>query len=356
MSAIRVGLDARLYGRGLGIATYIDGLAKALAQRSDVSEVVLVGPGHDPRPGTTPASGGVTRALADPRLARRQLADLELDVLHFCANLGWLRRGAVPHALTVHDAIFLDDRGRTPRQRIGRAAMRALVPGSIRAACAIITASEASRRELARVGAGDRLVHVCPHGAPDDVVPSGEPRTDVLLFTGSDPRKGTTLALQTWEAALPKLPVGTRLHVLTAAGISDRDRRHAARLPRTVIYGRLERAVLVTLLGSARALLHTSGAEGFGLPVLEAMTGGAVVVGGFAPSVQWIAGDALARDTGPGLAAALVAVCRDDELAAHLRERGLRRAAQFSWAASAERHVAAYREAIASRPHPARGR
>lgn len=356
MSAIRVGLDARLYGRGLGIATYIDGLAKALAQRGDVSEVVLVGGGPDPGPGTRSVRGRVTGALADPRLARRQLADLELDVLHFCANVGWLRRGAVPHALTVHDAIFLDDRGKTLRQRIGRAAMRALVPRSIGAASALITVSETSRRELARLGAGDRLVHLCPPGAPDDVVPSGGPRTDVLLFAGSDPRKGTTRALQTWEAALPELPVEARLHVLTAAGISDGDRRHATRLPRTVIHGRLERAELATLLGRARALLHTSRAEGFGLPVLEAMTGGAVVVGGLAPSVRWIARDALAPDPGSGLAAVLVSVCRDDELAARLRERGLRRAAQFSWAASADRHVAAYRDAIASGAHPARGR
>ncbi len=36
MSPLRVGLDARLYGRGLGIATYIDGLAKALALRADI--------------------------------------------------------------------------------------------------------------------------------------------------------------------------------------------------------------------------------------------------------------------------------------------------------------------------------
>jgi glycosyltransferase involved in cell wall biosynthesis len=354
MSAIRVGLDARLYGRGLGIATYIDGLANALAQRSDVSEVVLLGGGAGSRSGATCVRGPFALALADPRLARRQLADLELDVLHFCANLGWLRRGAVPHALTVHDAIFLDARGRTLRQRTGRTAMRALVPRSIAAASALITGSAAAQQELTRLRVRARHVHVCPHGAPDDVVPSREPRTDVILFAASDPRKGTALALQTWEEALPELPAATRLHVLTAAGLADGDARHAARLPGTVVHGRLERPDLVALLGSARALLHTSHAEGFGLPVLEAMTGGAVVVGALAPSVRAIAGDALAPASGCGLVASLVAVCRDDRLAARLRARGLQRAAQFSWAESARLHMAAYREAITAR-HPARG-
>lgn len=346
MSGIRVGLDARLHGRGLGIATYIDGLAEALMQRSDVDEVLLLGGGAGSVSGATSVHGPIGRALADPRLGRRQLAGLELDVLHFCANIGWLRRGAAPHALTVHDAIFLDARGRTLRQRAGRAAMRTLVPRSIDATPALITVSAVARQELARLGAGDRHVHVCPHGAPGDIVPSKAPRTDVLVFAASDPRKGTTLALQTWEAALPELPATTRLHILTAAGLAAGDARHAARLPRTVIHGRLERRALVALLGRARALLHTSRAEGFGLPVLEAMTGGAVVVGGLAPSVRWIAGDALAPDSGAGLAAALVTVCRDDKLAARLRARGIRRAAQFSWEASAELHLAAYREAI----------
>lgn len=346
MRALRVGLDARLHGRGLGIATYIDGLATALARRGDVAEVVLLGGGDAAVPGIRCVRGAAALALADPRLAPRALDELELDCLHFCANVGWLRRGAVPHVLTVHDAIFLDARGRTARQRAGRAAMRALVPRAIASASALIAVSDVARGDLARLGIGTRPVHVCPHGAAEDVAPLDVPRRDVLVFAASDPRKGTTLALRTWEAALPELAPTTRLHLLTAAGLGAQDRAYAARLPRTTIHGRLPRAELVALLGSARALLHTSGAEGFGLPVLEAMRGGTVVVGGIAPSVRWIAGDALAPLPDGGLAASLVSVCRDDELAARLRARGLRRAAQFTWAASAELHVAAYRAAI----------
>lgn len=347
MSALRVGLDARLHGRGLGIATYIDGLAKALDARADVGEVVLLGARTS---ADGPALGGSRRAemlaLSDPGLGRRQLAAVGLDVLHFCGNIGWLRRGPVAHALTVHDAIFLDARGRTARQVVGRAAMRVLVPRSLAAASSVVTVSDVARGDLARLGFRAGPVHVCPHGAPDDIVALDVPRTDVIVFAASDPRKGTSLALRTWEAALPRLPAAARLHILTAAGLGAADAAHAARLSRVTVCGRLERAELAALLGSARALLHTSRAEGFGLPVLEAMAGGTVVVGGLAPSVRWLAGDALAGAGAAELVDELVAVCADDALAADLRLRGLRRAAGFSWEASAELHMRAYRAAI----------
>jgi glycosyltransferase involved in cell wall biosynthesis len=48
------------------------------------------------------------------------------------------------------------------------------------------------------------------------------------------------------------------------------------------------------------------------------------------------------------LAAALRAVLTDSALAAQLRERGLRRAAQFSWANTARNTVAVYEQACAA--------
>ena len=336
VSLLRIGIDTRLHARGLGIATYVDGLARALADHPEVEEVVLLG------------AAGVT--AIDPALRPARLLALHLDVVHFPANLGWLRRGPVPHVLTVHDAIFLHARGRTPRQLAGRALMRALVPRSASVAWEVVTVSDVARQDLRQLGV-DRHVHVCPHGAPQDVAPQPGPRTAVLLFAASDPRKGTTLALHAWEAALAELPEQTELLVLTAAGIGDDDARLAARLPRVRTLGRLDRSVLARLLGTARALLHTSSAEGFGLPVLEAMAGGTVVVGGLAPSVRWLAGDALADAGGArhaaALAHALVEVCTHDRLAAELASRGRRRASQFTWAASAERHLAAYKAAVA---------
>lgn len=339
MRALRIGIDMRLQQRGLGVATYVDGLVGALAQRTDVEEVV----GLD---------AGDRRLLADPAGSARRLAELRLDVLHFPANIGWLRRGPVPQVLTVHDAIFLDDRGRTARQRVGRAAMRVLVPRSLAVADEVVTVSDVAREDLLRLGVR-REVHVCPHGSADDIVPRDPRRATVVVFAASDPRKGTALALRVWEAALGGLPQRTELLLLTAAGLSDADARMAGRLPRVRVIGRLERAQLAQTLGEARALLHTSTAEGFGLPVLEAMGAGAVVVGGLAPSVRWLAADALAGSGGglhpERLARALVDVCADDALAEELRARGMRRAAQFTWAASAEGHVVAYRAAIAGR-------
>ena len=296
------------------------------------------------------ACGG---ALIDPALSPGRLASLDLDVVHFPANLGWLRRGPVPHVLTVHDAIFLHARGRTARQLAGRALMRALVPRSVSMACEVVTVSDVAREDL-RSGLGvDRHVHVCPHGAPEDIVPQPGPRSAVLVFAASDPRKGTALALEAWRTALPALPAQTELYLLTAAGSATRTRvlllaflgfaDSIASIVRAGIAARERSGVAAHLIRGGLRAPRTR----------QAMVGGAVVVGGLAPSVRWLAGDALAgvggaRDAA-SIAAALVEVCTHDGLASDLRSRGRTRASQFTWSASAEGHMTAYRAAIERR-------
>ena len=80
--------------------------------------------------------------------------------------------------------------------------------------------------------------------------------------------------------------------------------------------------------------------EGFGLPALEAMACGAPVVVSTGNSLTEIVGDAaLAVDPRDeaALAQAMDRILGDERLAANLRERSLRRAAQFSWDAASAR-------------------
>ena len=102
---------------------------------------------------------------------------------------------------------------------------------------------------------------------------------------------------------------------------------------------------LVALLRGADALVHASAHEGFGFPPLEAMACGTPVVALRASSVPEVVGDA-GELAAPGeLGAALARVLGDPGLRAELRERGLARAADFTWERCAELTVAAYREA-----------
>jgi len=106
---------------------------------------------------------------------------------------------------------------------------------------------------------------------------------------------------------------------------------------------------LPPLYRGASFLLQASLAEGFGLPVVEAMACGAPVVASDLPVFREVAGDA-ARFFDPrdaeAIALAMREVHADAALRAQLRARGIDRARSFSWDDAAERTLAIYREVL----------
>jgi glycosyltransferase involved in cell wall biosynthesis len=97
---------------------------------------------------------------------------------------------------------------------------------------------------------------------------------------------------------------------------------------------------------AADVFVYPSFNETFGLPILEAMACGCPVVTSDRSSMPEIAGGAamLADPTDPGsIARALLDVMQSD--GSRLREMGIRRAAQFTWKATAEATLDVYREA-----------
>jgi glycosyltransferase involved in cell wall biosynthesis len=90
--------------------------------------------------------------------------------------------------------------------------------------------------------------------------------------------------------------------------------------------------------------------EGFGLPVLEAMAAGTPTVVANAASLPEVAGDAarLVEPDTDSVAAGLLDVLSDEGTSAELKRRGLLRAASYTWEATAQAHLRAYREALES--------
>jgi glycosyltransferase involved in cell wall biosynthesis len=93
---------------------------------------------------------------------------------------------------------------------------------------------------------------------------------------------------------------------------------------------------------------YPSHGEGFGLPVLEAMACGAPVLTTNRLSLPEVGGDAVAyTEPDPAsIAASLSALLDDPARRTQLGAAGHARSREFTWAASAEAHLAAYASAL----------
>ena len=269
-------------------------------------------------------------------------------------------------AVTIHDLTFslfpqLHTRGR-----------RLLFPfftrRAVRHAECPLFVSYSTRRDAEQLfGACRHTGHVAPLGVlPPDSVPDPQAaqallaaagvRSPFLLFLGTlEPRKNIVRIVQAFEQIADEHPeltlvlagkLGWHTDAIVAAIESSPQKDRIQRL------GFVSEDEKAALLSGCEVLLYPSLYEGFGLPVLEAMAYGAPVVTSNLSSLPEVAGDAallvdpLSVDA---IAGAAERILRDSgaepALAARLRHAGPERALKFTWRATAEATVVAYRAA-----------
>jgi len=333
---IAVGVDAwNLTGDHRGIGRYLRALLlewrEGFANRIAVTLVV-------PQWHTWTVAGRYRfEAGADyPVCSRRFHARCNLDVLWFPFNgPGW-EGFSLPSVATLHDASTFvrpeyTEADRTPFRLAATYCKR------------IVTDSEFSRTELQReLQISPERITAIPLGigAPLPVTPVPldiEAFGRFALFVGeNDPRKG----LGTLIDALSHLQgAGVSIPLVVAGNSTARSRSliENASCPLHAL-GHVDDATLAALYRACAVFVYPSHYEGFGLPILEAMSYRAPVIASSAAAIPEAGGDA-ALYVPPGdadaLAQALQRVAGDETFAAAMRERGLARAREMPWRATA---------------------
>lgn len=283
------------------------------------------------------------------------LAGGAFDVVHSLHPLLMPARGAA-QVVTIHDLNFLLHPERT-RAEIRRD-YPALARGHAHRADRVIVVSEFTRREVHRLLdlPADRM-SVCSPGKPDWAPRQGLPAEGYVLFFGTlEPRKNLGTLLDAYERLLgrgydvPELRIAGKATEQSTAWL---DRIHRAPLNRVVRHvGYVAPESRRALYAGARLLVQPSFEEGFGLPVLEAMTVGVPVVAANAGALPEVGGDAVhfvEPTDAPAMADAIEYLLHDREAAETAVARGLARAATYSWERTAAETRDAYVKAIEHR-------
>jgi glycosyltransferase involved in cell wall biosynthesis len=375
---LRIGIDVRYLSHGLvgGVHTYVTRLVPEMFRAGGDLQFVVYADAKAPLELAAPA-GVVVRTLPwrhavssvwnDHALARHMAAD-RIDVAFFPTNYGFAPRSAAA-VVTVHDAInllplrhtlFVVGHKTTMRTRVMTVYLHQATVRAVRRATRLVTMSGYSRETI--VAASTRHqddIDVVYHGAPpriavtpDDARSAAAAHGITAPYVLADGLKNPAVILR----AAARLPAELRRSVTFVFFA-----RHADVLPvlqAAVAAGEARLLVrpstetLAALYAGAAVFAFPSWVEGFGIPLLEAMTYGAPIVASDRGAIPEVAGEAahfVDAEDDAALAAALQRLLCDPAEAERLRRAGAARVAGFTWRRSAEETLASLRRAAAQR-------
>jgi glycosyltransferase involved in cell wall biosynthesis len=369
---MRIGLDVRYLSHGLvgGIHTYLQNFVPALLGQNGGHKYYLYIDNKRPfelesLPGDVtirylPYRNPLSSVYND-FFMRQQMAKDKLDVVHFTGNYGFgpkLSRTVITlqdeiNILPYHE-IF---RGHAKNLRtiILMIYLHLCTPASLRRADLVITASEYSKRQIARYSSLDpKRIVVVPHAVPGDIsrIDNSEKLADFRQrynlnkpFIFADAFKNPGVLIRAWNL----LPASFRKdHEIIFISRSEKVLpvvEEAVKAGFARLYVRIPRWDISAFYSMAQVFIFPSWIEGFGIPLLEAMTCGAPVIASNRGSIPEVAGDAaflIDAEDEFALSKHLADLLASPEERLHWRDKGYKRAAQFSWSNIARQVLNSY--------------
>lgn len=341
---------------GTGIAAIE--VARELALRSDVEVVGVAGRHrHPPTDGFVPPIAVNSLPIGGPLLVESWLRlgwpKVEsvidnADIVHSTTIIP--PATSLPLVVTIHDLAFL----RHPDffTARGNKVFRRSLDVMLNKADMVLCSSQATFEDCVTAGfSSDRLRHV-PLGVRAQTITdvdrvrvrtTYELPEQFVLFVGTlEPRKNLTRLIE----ALGSLRDAPPLVVVGMAGWGDEAPSTAHDVRFT---GFVPAHDLPALYEACTVFAFPSILEGYGLPVIEAMAHGAAVVTSRGTSTEEVAGGAAVLVDPLSVESIVAGVSEALSDVAQLRARGIARAAEVTWSATAEATVKAYREVLGAR-------
>jgi glycosyltransferase involved in cell wall biosynthesis len=356
-----------------GVGRYVDGLIGALGALS--ADLVVVCQRVDAErysrmaPSAQVVSGPAAIAHRPARLAWEQTGlpliaqQTGADVVHAPYYTIPLQTRQ-PVVVTIHDVTFFSepDLHRAVKGGFYRSAIRT----SLRRATRCVVPSKATRDELIRLlDADPAKIDVAYHGVDTTLfrppTPTEQRRVSDRLGLHGRPylaflgelarRKNVPNLIRGYVRAVNDLPDAPALVLAGSDGWDDEVDLAVTEVPshlRVIRPGYLRFGVLPGFLGGALVVAFPGVAEGFGLPVLEAMACGGPVLTTRRLSLPEVGGEAVAytEPDAASIATGLRDLIEAPERRANLASAGVARSKEFPWSASAEAHLAAFARAV----------
>lgn len=376
----------------VGAGQYTLQLTRVLDQRPDVELLVVARRRDGSRWRAVAPGSGVVTVAPELRPLRLAWEQIRLPVLlkhqtvevHHGPHYTMPEHSKVPAVVTIHDLSFFEAPQWHERSKV--LLFQRAIRVAARRAAVVVCPSQATADELARWCRVDGDVVVAHHGVdlnrfrPVESAPGSDAAllseleigstrvrgsggtgagggagrlgdgTPFLVFVGTlEPRKDVPTLVHAFARVAGRHPEA-RLVLAGGAGwgASQVEEAVAASGMRSRIIrtGYVKDDIIPALFRAAVAVVYPALYEGFGLPALEAMACGAPLITSSGSAMEEVTGDS-ATLVPPGdvvaLSEALDGALAGDGPDAERRRRGLDIAARHTWAASASKHMEAYR-------------